>query len=67
MATHYGDIPCVRLNGIVHITVSGTKCLCGASYRYSHPDRMGNAGNIIWRDIEAVTCEKCRQKKEENI
>lgn len=28
MAKYYGDIPCVKLNGIVHITKCATECLC---------------------------------------
>jgi len=66
MARFYGDIPCVNLNGVIHITVSGTKCLCGQSYKYSKPDREGDNVNIIWREIEVVTCEKCRKIKEGN-
>lgn len=43
MAKYYGDIPCVKLNGIVHIT----KC--------------AKTENIIWRSLNAVTCEKCKE------
>ena len=29
MAKYYGDIPCVKQNGIIHITKCATECLCG--------------------------------------
>ena len=66
MAKLYGDLPCVNLNGTIHITKSATKCLCGMGYKYSHPDREGNCVNIIWREIDAVTCDECRKIKEDS-
>ena len=47
MAKYYGDIPCVKLNGIVHITKCATECLCGQKWS--------------WRSLNAVTCEKCKE------
>lgn len=61
MAKQYGDIPCVNLSSKTHITISGTKCLCGCGYDYSKQNRDGTCVNIIWRNIEAVTCEKCKK------
>lgn len=62
MSKHYGDIPCVNLNGTIHITVSGTKCLCGAEYAYGRPNRTEKkCVNIIWRTLEAVSCTKCKE------
>ena len=34
MAKYYGDIPCVKLYGIVHITKCATECLCGQKWSY---------------------------------
>ena len=66
MAKYYGDIPCVKLGKEIHITVSGIKCLCGCSWQYAKPDghsmKQNVDNNIIWRDIEAVTCPSCRKK-----
>lgn len=63
MAKDYGDIPCIKLGNEIHITVSGTKCLCGRSYQYSKPSRENKCENIIWRELEVVTCEKCKKLK----
>lgn len=61
MSKHYGDLPCVNLNGTIHITVSGTKCLCGGTYTYGRPTRAEKkCVNIIWRKPEAVTCVTCK-------
>lgn len=63
MAKYYGDIPCARLDGIIHITKSGTECLCGAKWRYSYvnKDRPQKRNNIIWRELDVVTCGKCKE------
>lgn len=61
MAKNYGDIPCIRLNETIHITKSGTKCLCGISYKYAKPNRENKSCNIIWRELEVVNCEKCKK------
>lgn len=60
MAKHYGDIPCVKLDGIIHITKNGTECLCGTKWRcgYINRDRPQNRANIIWRTSDVVTCER---------
>lgn len=59
MAKYYGDIPCVKLNGIVHITRCATECLCGEKWSYSRPSNREDfqTENIIWRNLNAVTCE----------
>lgn len=59
MAKYYGDIPCVKIGNLIHITVSGTLCLCGQNYSYG---KYTNRNNIIWREIDAVTCSKCKEK-----
>lgn len=63
MAQHYGDIPCVNLNGEIHITTSATQCLCGRTWKYGErsPDRPSKRSNIIWRSIDAVTCQECKR------
>ena len=63
MAKYYGDIPCVKLNGIVHITRCATECLCGEKWSYSRPSNREDfqTENIIWRNLNAVTCEKCKE------
>ena len=64
MAKLYGDIPCVKINGIQHITISGTECLCGQPYTYGKPMSRHSmtCNNLIWRELESVTCETCRNK-----
>lgn len=63
MSNYYGDIPCVKLNGIVHITKCATECLCGQKWSYSRPSNREDfkTENIIWRSLNAVTCEKCKE------
>lgn len=64
MAKLYGDIPCVKINGIQHITISGTECLCGQPYTYGKPMNRHSmtCNNLIWRELESVTCKTCRDK-----
>lgn len=59
MAKFYGDLPCAKLGRKVHITVNSQKCLCGQEWVYDQP-YADKRTNIIWREIEAVTCPKCR-------
>ena len=61
MAKNYGDIACTKINNKIHITISGTKCLCGKEWTYGKPSNRDTLemNNIIWRDIEAVTCDRC--------
>ena len=66
MAKNYGDIPCVKLGDEIHITISGTKCLCAACYAYSKPDRQWKSTNIIWRELETVTCLECKEAYQQN-
>ena len=63
MSKYYGDIPCVKLNGIVHITKCATECLCGQKWSYSRSSNREDfkTENIIWRSLNAVTCEKCKE------
>ena len=63
MAKYYGDLPCAKLDGIIHITKNGTKCLCGAKweYRYVNKDRPQEKHNIIWRTLDVVSCSKCKE------
>lgn len=67
MAKYYGDIPCVKLDGIIHITKSGTECLCGTKWLYSYSDenRPEKKHNIIWRELDVVTCNKCKEMYEQ--
>ena len=69
MAKFYGDIPCANIGGTVHITVSATKLLCGREWQYRPhwPQTFGRiikCTNIIYREIDAVTCAKCKEKYE---
>jgi hypothetical protein len=61
MIDNYGDIPCIEISSIKHITKSGTECLCGQKYQYGMISRDGKARNIIWRNINSVTCQKCKE------
>ena len=65
MAKNYGDLPCVNINGTIHLTVSAKECACGASWHYGVSDRKGKFQNIIWRDAKAITCQECLKKIEE--
>jgi hypothetical protein len=60
MAKYYGDIPAVNLGGVIHITISGTECLCGVKWNYGTVDRSGNSNNIIWRELESISCKECK-------
>ncbi len=63
MSKNYGDLPCVNLNNVIHITKNGTECLCGREWAYGRPSRSDKKSvNIIWRKPEAVTCAKCREQ-----
>jgi hypothetical protein len=57
-----GGIPCYKdgLN-ITHITISGTKCLCGKTWSYGTIDRTGHSNNILYRNINSVDCQKCKE------
>lgn len=61
MGIGYGDMPCVNLSGIIHITKSATECLCGDTWKYGVINRAGKSKNIIWRDLDRVNCEKCKE------
>ncbi|RGM75614.1 hypothetical protein [Agathobacter rectalis] len=64
MAKYYGDIPCVKINNKIHITINATTCLCGKSYIYGKPVNRNDlsSSNIIWRELDAVSCEICKKK-----
>ena len=61
MAKFYGDLPCAKLAGTIHLTVSGTRCACGRPWHYGMSYSRTGAGfvNIIWRDKAAITCPEC--------
>jgi hypothetical protein len=62
MANNYGDITTFQDKGKTrHITISATECLCGYKWSYGTIDRNGESNNITWRNIESVTCEKCKE------
>lgn len=63
MARYLGDIPCVKIGGYVHITVSGSECLCGCKWNYADPF-VDKKTNLIWRTIEAVTCPDCIERNQ---
>lgn len=59
MAKHYDELPCVKLSGVVHLTVSGTRCACGHQWPLDASDRDTKLDNIIWLDKAAITCPGC--------
>ena len=69
MAKYYGDLPCVRIGNTIHITENAFKCVCGESWSYGRPTERESLhnNNIIWRDISAVSCEKCRSLYKKGI
>ena len=70
MATYYGDIPCVKLGKTIHITKSAKECLCGQPWSYAVPyyDKPNmRRTNLIWREIEAVSCKQCKEQYNKNL
>jgi len=59
MAKFYEDLPCVNTGGLVHISVSGNKFLCGRDCNYDQPF-SDKRTNLIWRTIDVVSCPECR-------
>ena len=55
MAKNYGDLPCVNIDGTIHLTVSAKECACGAPWHYGVSDRKGVFQKIIWRHAKAIT------------
>lgn len=53
MAKFYGDLPCVKLGGVIHLTVSGSRCAFGHHWYYHVLNRNLKFHNIIWRDKAA--------------
>lgn len=54
MTDRFAEYPCVKIDGKIHVTKSGSECKCGKEYEYSkHP--------IIRRTLSEVTCIKCRR------
>lgn len=48
----FTEYPCVYIDGVVHITITGFDCECGETYEYAeHP--------LLWRTLLEVTCRKC--------
>ena len=68
MARNYGDIPCANIGGEIHITRSGTLCLCGIAWKcgFHNTDRVQKSTNVIWRELDVVTCDKCRALYSQN-
>lgn len=66
---YYGDLPCVRIGNTIHITENAFRCVCGQSWSYGRPTERESLhnNNIIWRDISAVSCEKCRSSYKKGI
>lgn len=63
MAKDYSDIPCVKLGNIIHITKSGSQCICGTEWKcgFWNTDRPEAKQNIIWRSLNAVICSECKK------
>ncbi|CAI3699228.1 conserved hypothetical protein [Clostridium neonatale] len=61
MIKEYGDIPTTVVGTVRHITISSTNCLCGAKWEYGVVKRNGHSDNIMWRNLESVTCKKCKE------
>lgn len=50
MAKYYGDLPCVRIANVIHITENAFRCVCGQSWSYGRPTERESLhnNNIIW-------------------
>lgn len=62
------DYPCVKIEGVYHITTSSRTCLCGKEYKYGGVNM--NSRTVItsplrWIPFRQVTCEECRKRAEE--
>lgn len=64
LAKLYGDIACVKLENVIHITKDSTKCLCGKEWCYGRAKNRTTmvTSNLIWRSINAVNCKKCAEQ-----
>lgn len=65
MAKLYGDLPCVNIDGVVHLTTSAKNLACGGTWHYGVSIKGSKFQNIIWRDKQAITCKECLKKLEE--
>jgi len=59
------DYPCVKINGVYHVTISAKQCLCGKTYCYGGVNMHSKiiiTNNILWKEIDEITCPVCRQR-----
>lgn len=55
----FDEYPCVRIDGMLHITTSGANCLCGQSYQYIQKGKKTTP--LLWRTIGEIDCRKCKE------
>lgn len=60
MSRYYGNIPCIRFHQDMHIVTGGTQSLCGASYPSIRDGSCKCYDRVVWQELSAVTCKKCR-------
>ena len=62
----FKEYPCVKVSGIIHITISGNKCKCGKNYRIEpmpeSKDTLVVKSSLLWRTLPEVTCWKCKER-----
>lgn len=65
------EYPCVKIDGTIHITISGSECECGKSYSYDPipepKDTLIVSSPLLWRTLPEVTCIKCRRSIENKL
>lgn len=67
MIKGYGNIQCVNDGRTIHIIEGDNgKGLCGNALYTLKRDYYGRKNNIIWRNLDAITCEICKELYKHN-
>ena len=67
MAKNRGDIQCVNDGKAIHVIQNDNgKGLCGDADYNLNRNYYGRKNKVIWRNMKAITCEKCKELYELN-
>lgn len=59
------EYACVNIDGVLHITISGSQCACGKRYSFTTLIESGNYHGgptpLLWLPACEVTCVMCRE------
>jgi len=56
------DHPCVKIENIIHITISATKTMCGKEWIYSptiERFKRTKVKTLKWVSPDKINCQKC--------